>query len=296
MEKIKLLDHFTLIEYNSVPYPEGYTADIHEVAGHLDKDSIEVIGLYSLHTEYSYGKRKLDSAFINKFPELVSANKDGVPQLWKSIEWASEFADFIIELTRDRIPPTIVEIHPPFNDYCTMEEFAARFEVFEKKVHDIYPDTQILIENRAGTVYRGGKFLVGKAKEIVALCETIEAHNLNLGIVLDFPQLLTAENIDPIKFKAEKYLAAIRAIDPWKTHIKGIHIWGKKKSSTGRWVAHAGNLNTYFGGNDEVKKLFLYSIRQICDDGMVRFLVPEVNTGPVDLASIIHDLSIIFSE
>ena len=41
MERIKLLDHFTLVEYNGVPYPEGYTTDIQEVAGHLDKDSIE---------------------------------------------------------------------------------------------------------------------------------------------------------------------------------------------------------------------------------------------------------------
>lgn len=276
MEKIKLLDHFTLVEYNGVPYPEGYTADIHEVAGHLDKDSIEVTGPYSLHTEYSYGKRKLDSVFINKFPELVSANKDGVPQLWKSIEWANEFADFIIELTRDRIPPTIVEVHPPFNNYCTMADFAVRFEVFEKKLHAIYPNTQILIENRAGTVYRGGKFLVGKAKEIVALCEAIEAHNLNWGIVLDFPQLLTAENIDPIKFKAEKYFAAVCAIDPWKSQIKGIHIWGKKKSATGRWVAHAGNLDTYFDRNTEIKECFLSGIRRICDDDNVRFLVPEV--------------------
>ena len=168
--------------------------------------------------------------------------------------------------------------------------------MFEKKLHAIYPNTQIFIENRAGAVYRGGKFLVGKAKEIAALCETIEAHKLNLGIVLDFPQLLTAENIDPIKFKAEKYLAAVRAIDPWKSHIKGIHIWGKKKSATGRWVAHAGNLNTYFGGNDEVKELFLSGIRQICDDGTRRFLVPEVNTGSDDLASIIYDLNIVFSE
>ena len=296
MEKIKLLDHFTLVEYNGVPYPEGYTTDIREVAGHLDKNSIEVTGSYSLHTEYGYGKRKLDSVFVNKFQELVSANKDGVPQLWRSIEWASEFADFIIELTRDQIPPTIVEVHPPFNDYCTMVDFATRFEVFEKKLHTIYPNTQILIENRAGTVYRGGKFLVGKAKEIVALCEAIEAHNLNLGIVLDFPQLLTAESIDPIKFKEAKYLAAVRAIDPWKSHIKGIHIWGKKKSATGRWVAHAGSLNTYFGGSDDVKKLFLSGIRQICNDGAVRFLVPEVNTGSEDLASIVCDLNIIFTE
>ena len=137
---------------------------------------------------------------------------------------------------------------------------------------------------------------MGKAKEIVALCEAIEEHNLNLSIVLDFPQLFTAENIDPIKFKSEKYLAAVRAIDPWKTYVEGIHIWEKKKSATSRWVALAGNWNTYFGGSDEVKELFLSGIRQLCNDGSVRFWVPEVNTGSEDLASIIHDLNVVFSK
>ena len=69
---------FIFIEYNGVPYPEGYSAQIHEVAGHLDKDTI--------HTEYSYGKRTFDSGHIAAFPILCEANKDGVPQLWKSDE------------------------------------------------------------------------------------------------------------------------------------------------------------------------------------------------------------------
>ena len=49
---------FIFIEYNGVPYPEGFSAQIHEVAGHLDKDTIEATEKYSLHTEYSYWKRK----------------------------------------------------------------------------------------------------------------------------------------------------------------------------------------------------------------------------------------------
>jgi hypothetical protein len=139
-------------------------------------------------------------------------------------------------------------------------------------------------------VYHGGRFLLGKAKEIVALCDLIKSEELHLGVVLDFPQLLTAENIDPLKFKVEKYQSAIQAISRHRDLIKGIHIWGKKKGATGRWVAHAGNFDTYFGGNDSVKEIFLSGIREICNDGSPRFLVPEINSGVSDLEAIIQDL------
>ena len=129
-----------------------------------------------------------------------------------------------------------------------------------------------------------------KAKEIAALCELIRQHGLHLGVVLDFPQLLTAEGIDTLKFKAEKYQAAIDTLAPYRSLIKGVHIWGKKKSATGRWVAHAGNLDTYFGDNSETKSLFIAGIEQICNDGAKRFLVPEVNSGANDLAAIMGDL------
>lgn len=142
-------------------------------------------------------------------------------------------------------------------------------------------------------MYRGGRFLVGKAKEIAALCELIKQNDLKLGVVLDFPQLLTAENIDPLKFKVEKYQAAIDAILPYRNLIKGIHIWGKKKSATGRWVAHSGNFDTYFGGNVDAKKAFLSGLQQICSDGCPRFLVPEVNSNASDLLSIISDISLL---
>lgn len=283
-------DSFVFIEYNGIQYPEGYSAQIHEVAGHLDKATIETTEAYSLHTEYSYGKRKFDTERIAAFPILCEANKDGVPQLWKSDEWAEEFADFIIGLTQDHNSPEIIEIHPPFNDYCSLEEFAERYLVFEHRIHAAYPDTTIVIENRSGAVYRGGKFLVGKAKEIAALCEIIRQRGLKLGVVLDFPQLLTAEGIDTLKFKAEKYQAAIYTLIPYRDLIRGVHIWGKKKSATGRWVAHAGNLDTYFGDNQEAKALFISGIEQICDDGVKRFLVPEVNSGSTDLDAIVRDI------
>ena len=291
--KKRFLDHFILVEYNNLSYPEGYSAQICEVAAHFDKEDIVPKSAYSLHTEYSYGKRKFDTKRITQFPILSEANKEGVPQLWKSTEWADAFADFLISLTEGYVAPTVIEIHPPFNDYCTLPEFAERYRVFEEKIHREYPDTIIVIENRAGSVYHGGRFLVGKAKEIVALCELIKAENLKLGIVLDFPQLLTAENIDPLKFKSKKYQAAIEAISAHRDLIKGIHIWGKKKSVTGRWVAHAGNFDTYFGDNQDLKKIFLSGIQAICDDEYRRFLVPEVNSGADDLTKIMKDLAIL---
>ena len=281
---------FELIEYNGVPYPEGYVSKIKEVAGHLDKEDIEQVDCYSLHTEYSYGKRKFDSSILAKYESLRKANKGGIPQLWKSEEWAKEFAAFICELTVDKKPPSIVEIHPPFNDYADIEHFVKCYIVFEKEIRQAYPNTNIFIENRSGAVYRGGRFVVGKADEIVSLCEAIEKYNLNLGIVLDFSQLLTAEHLDTLKFNADKYIAAIEKIHLYQHLIKGIHIWGKKKNPKGRWISHCGTLDTYFGGNEESKTIFLNGIKRICDDGRTRFLVPEVNSGAEDLKSIVEDI------
>lgn len=285
------LDRFILVEYNGLKYPEGYSAQMHEVAAHFDKGSISPEGTYSLHTEYSYRQRNFDSVLISRFTTLRESHKNHVPQLWKSKAWAQEFADYIISLSKGHITPSVIEIHPPFNDYYSLDEFSERYRVFEELIHSVYPEAIIVIENRAGTVYRGGRFLVGKATEIAALCEIINQNTLKLGIVLDFPQLLTAENIDPLKFKAEKYQTAIDTILPYQNLIRGIHIWGKKKSSTGRWVAHSGNFDTYFGGNVDAKNAFLSGLRQICNDGYPRFFVPEVNSNVEDLLSIISDVN-----
>lgn len=283
-------NNFDFIEYNGVSYPDGYQSSIKEIAGHLDKEIIETAESYSLHTEYSYGKRKFDSDLISNFSELKTSHKDGVPQLWKTDKWSKEFAEFIIELTKKNNSPTVIEIHPPFNDYCDIDLFLDKYLAFEKKIHNTYPNTTIVIENRAGTIYRGGTFIVGKANEIVELCNKIKARNINLGIVLDFPQLLTAERLDTLKFNANKYFSLIDEISKHRDIIKGIHIWGKKKSESGRWVAHAGNLDTFFNSNEEYKTAFINGIRRICDDNTKRFLVPEVNTGTEDLKNIMEDI------
>ena len=283
-------DNFIFVEYNGVSYPVGFTAEMREVAGHFDKDDIDSAEVYSLHTEYSYGKRKFDSKLLQSFPALCEANKDGVPQLWKSNDWAIEFANFIIALTSNNPHPKNIEIHPPFSDYCSLAEFSDRFKIFENIIHSVYPDASLLIENRSGAVYLGGKFIVSKALDIAKLCDVISRDNLKLGVVLDFPQLLTAEGIDTLKFNADKYHAAVNCLIPYREIIRGIHIWGKKKSTTGRWVAHSGDFDTYFGNNQETKDIFISGIEQICNDKSKRFFVPEVNSGERDLVKILYDL------
>lgn len=281
---------FELIEYNNVPYPQGLISKIKEIAAHFDKAEIDSAEKYSLHTEYSYGKRKFDSCLLIGLDELRASERDGVPQLWKSNKWAEEFAEFIFKLTNGKTPPIVIEIHPPFNDYCDIDLFLDRYQIFEKCIHNVYQDASIVIENRSGSIYKGGRFVIGKAKEIAELCRKINDNNINLGVVLDFPQLLTAERMDTLKFDTEKYFSLIEILAEWRSVIKGIHIWGKKKSSGGRWVAHAGTLDTYFGNNQEFKSVFIKGIEIICDDAQKRFLVPEVNTGAEDLSNIIGNI------
>lgn len=281
--------NFIYVKYGRYPYPDGIRPDLVEVAGHFDKEYIPDIPNYSLHTEYSFGKRNMTSELISSFPEILSANKNGIPQLWKSKLWAEEFAGFIIALTEGHNAPSVIEVHPPFNDYCDMKEFIDRYDVFEKKIHQVYPRVPIVVENRAGSYYRGGKFILSKAEDIAELCKLIIAESSNLGIVLDFPQLLTGEDIYPGRFDADKYNRAIDTIYPYQGHIKGIHIWGKKEGQNGRWESHVGTLNDLFPDENE-KKVFLDGIRDICDDDEPRFLVPEVNSGGADLASVVRDL------
>ncbi|WP_026499280.1 hypothetical protein [Butyrivibrio sp. WCD2001] len=281
--------NFIYVQYGGHSYPDGIKTDLVEVAGHFDKEDIPDISNYSLHTEYSYGKRKLNSDLMKGFLHLPVDNKDGVPQLWKSEEWAEEFARFIFTLTSEHQEPCVIEIHPPFNDYCDMEAFVTRYKVFESMIHRAWPDTPIVVENRAGSVYHGGKFILSKAQDIECLCKLIESEGIKLGVVLDFPQLLTGENIKPDQFDAEKYLNAIDLIYPYRRYVKGIHVWGKKKSINGRWVAHNGTLNDLFPMQED-KEIFLNGIKAICDDGLPRFLVPEVNSGADDLANVVRDV------
>lgn len=280
------------ITYHNKRYPSNIISNIDEIAGNLDKDKIEVSREYSLHTEYSHMKRKLDNNLVNKYEELKLSHKDNVPQLWKSIRWAEQFANFIIELVGGNKAPKIIEIHPPFNDYChSFDEFFEIYEVFEKIILEKFPDVKILIENRCGTFYTGGKFLLSKGKDIVEFLESLSKKNIRLQLVLDYPQVFSAELIKMDNVKLDKILAFNKSIKNHIKYIGGFHIWGKKRNEhSGRWTPHNGDLNTFFSFNDELKAIFLQSIINTFDDDVERFFVPEVNSGEEDLQSIIYDL------
>ena len=143
----------------------------------------------------------------------------------------------------------------------------------------------ILIENRCGSVYRGGKFILSKIQDIAALCDAIEGNQLQLRIAFDIPQIYTAHNA-----KTEReYIGLLEETKLFREYIGGVHLWGNRVSEPGRKVAHCGDLKSYFGDAD-VKQHFLEAFRNCFDDDVVRKMVLEVNSGNEDLMSIIRDL------
>lgn len=276
---------FEMVKYHKREYPEGIPLRIEEVACHFDIQSINPSMDYSLHTEYSYGKRKYNTELISQFPELTNSNRDGIPQLWKNEKWAEEFSNYIITLAKNNSNPRVIEIHSPFNDYTDIDGFVRSYRVFEQIIHAHFPDTEILIENRCGSVYRGGKFLFSKVQDIEALCNEIQKNDLLLRIAYDIPQVYTAHFVKT----ADKYVDILKRTETFRDFIGGVHLWGKKISESGRKIAHSGDLNTYFN-DSEVKAAFLQAFKECFNDGVARKMVLEVNSRNDDLKSIIIDL------
>lgn len=175
-------------------------------------------------------KGKSDNCLM--YPELKNSEKENIPQLWKNKEWAREFADFIIELVGDNIPPEIIEIHPPFNDYCN--DFSMFFDIYEefKKIIVKFPKTNIFIENRCGAFYKGGKFIISNGKSIIQFLQELQKRNLKLKLVLDYPQVFSAEAIKMDNIKLKKINEFNNNIKPYISYIGGFHLWGKRKSKT----------------------------------------------------------------
>lgn len=276
---------FEMIKYHNQKYPDDIPLRIEEIAAHFD---ISVIGgqlCRSLHTEYSYGKRKFNSVLISNYPEICRAHKDGVPQLWKNDIWASQFADFIFSLVNIDPAPRVIEIHPPFIDYTNMDGFISVYTIFEKKIKERFPSVEILIENRCGSVYRGGKFLISTLQDMEMLCEAVEKTGLQLKIAFDVPQLYTAHHTK----EKEAYIELLKKTLDIRKRIGGVHLWGKRLSKTGRKVSHCGDLNSYFGDPD-IKADFLHAFKSCFDDDIIRKMVLEVNSENADLLSIVNDL------
>lgn len=276
------------IKYHSRKYPDHITPEILEIAGHFDTKAIRTTHRFSLHTEYSYGTRKLDTELICNFPAIVNASKFGVPQLWFSKQWALEFADFVKKLCGDT-SPEIIEIHPPFSDYTlSIADFLKVYCEFESRILAYYPSASILIENRSGTTYKGGRFVITRGKDIRTLCELIASDGLALRITLDLPQLLTAYG-GPQKLSSSNLFAILNRQNAIQAMTRGIHLWGKRRSPNGRTVSHAGDLDSYFESRDK-KEVFLKWLKAFLSDGSKRYFVPEVNSSNEDLQSIVRDL------
>ncbi len=276
---------FEMVKYHTQTYPADIPLRFEECPAHFDVTSVDANLRCSLHTEYSYGKRRLNSELLSRFPSIVAANKNSVPQLWKDEQWAAEFAQFIISLAGDAFP-AVVEVHPPFTDYTDFDRFIHCYRIFEETLIEKYPEIELLIENRCGSVYKGGRFLVSKTQEVEQLCNLIVQNNLRLKIAYDVPQIYTAHNVK----KQSQFIDLLQKAQDFRAQIGGVHLWGKRRSETGRKVAHCGDLTSYFEDNQELKALFLEQFNKTFDDGICRKMVLEVNSGNDDLISIISDL------
>lgn len=280
---------FNLVKYHNRVYPDDIKLEIEEVAGHFDIRTVITDMEYSLHTEYSYGKREFRNQHLEKYPTICAASKNNVPMLWQNEKWAEEYAHYIIDITANLRAPRVVEIHPPFSDYIDdLKHFASVYRIFEDILLDKYPKTQILIENRCGSIYRGGKFIFSNRDSIIKLTEIIEQEKLGLRITLDIPQLYTAHNVT-IKTR-EQVTSLIESLKTVRDYFIGVHLWGKGTSKSGRRTSHCGDLNTYFNNDTVLKTEFLEAIAMLFNDDVIRYLVLEVNSSNEDLQSILKDL------
>jgi len=289
--------------YRNMNYPSPIEANIHEISGNFYKEKLVAKTPYSLHTEPSSVPKTFCSKIVNELDNINKAQKDNIAQLWYDREWANEFFIFIEWLIGSNNPPEVLEIHPPFSDYCkSFDDFICIFKCFYEKFKNKYPTTTIVIENRFGTRYKGGKFILSTYKNVLEFCETLikpDNSGIDLKIVLDYPQLFSAEtkiekNVEnwmgsnPLQL-VEKIIEFNLNIKKYKELIGGFHMWGKLRSGN-RWIPHAGNFDTFFSNDNELKEKFLKSFFSTFNDGIARYFVPEVNSGEDDLKSIVTDI------
>lgn len=278
------------IQYHNRRYPSELFSNIREVAAHFDTESIDTSFPCSLHTEYSYGKRRLSGKLMESLPTIRASHRHQVPKLWFNKKWAVEFAEFIKQVAGRNEDVRIIEIHPPFNDYCnSLANFIELYKIFEREILSVFPNVEILIENRSGTTYRGGRFLISKNAEITELCKLLDDQRGKLGVVLDIPQLFTA-HFDSMEFTEDEISLVLQPLSGCRGHIRGVHVWGKKRNRSGRWNSHVGDLNTYFDNDESKKWFFLSQLYDLFNDEEPRYFVPEVNSNDEDLESIVTDL------
>jgi len=275
------------IKFRNWDYGVGIDVTIQEVAGSFDCNEISPRIKYSLHTEPSFGARDFDNPIFDKLKSLKRASHNGIPLLWYDDDWSKEFFQFIVNLINRNQAPKIVEIHPPYRDYCSgLGVFLKRYSIFEKLMSEKYPKSEIVIENRTGSLYPKGVFLVSNDSDIVELLRELKRNECRLKLMLDIPQLFTA--LGGTKRLSQDLLEKVRSIfqkvKENKELIAGIHIWGRKNRTP-----HVGKLDGLFESPTH-KENFLKFISDYFDDDIPRYVVPEVNSSQEDFTSIVNDL------
>jgi hypothetical protein len=289
-------------------YPPHIKAEVQEIPGHFAiEEKLHIKVPYSLHTEDSHSTRTrkkikitFSSKIVTDFKHIALAQRNGISQLWCDVVWAKEFFEFINWLVGSNKPPEVLEIHPPFNDYCTsFEQFLDIFNVFYKEFNDRYPETTVVIENRCGTKNKGGRFLLSKCDDILEFADILYNNSdIGLKIVLDYPQIFSAIieednkiSMDNLEGAVEKIKSFNQKLKKYRKVIGGLHMWGKRKNKNGKWNPHAGNFDTFFSNNDQLKYDFLKSVFDTFNDDIPRYFVPEVYLGSQnDLHSIVADM------
>lgn len=278
------MGRFIPVKYGRCSYPQGITPRLAEIAANFDARPVIYDVPFSLHTEFSFAHRNFTNPAVDGLDVLRFSHRASIPCLWASEKWAEEFARFVVADCNGHIP-SVVEVHPPFDDYATLESFLERYAVFERVLLNHYPEVTPLIENRSGTLYRGGRFVLSTAEQLIHFSELLDKSSVSLKITLDIPQLFTAHGA-----KTKDIAPLLESMRSIRHNISGIHIWGKRENAKGRRIAHVGDLNDYFFGKQRSKALFLSELSCLLDDEIPRYLVPEVNSGQADFTSIIGDL------
>ncbi|WP_027182087.1 hypothetical protein [Oleidesulfovibrio alaskensis] len=277
------------VQYHTKRYPSHIKPAIAELAAHFDVKQLRPAEAYCLHTEYSAGTREFSQPALEGLATIRQSHKSGIPRLWHGPQWATEFCEYIIRLCAGHPAPTIVEIHPPFTDYCpTLEDFAAIYASFEAELSAHFSPLRIVIENRHGTRYSGGRFALSKRDDVIALSKIIDRKSLKLRLCLDVPQLFSA-HFGPKPRTRQDIDKVLQPLAECRHNIASIHLWGKKPNKNGAMQAHWGTLDTWLE-SPELKAHFLQTLYALLDDGHTRLFVPEVNSSNEDLHAIVADL------
>jgi hypothetical protein len=238
----------------------GISPALDELPGHFDRKNLQTNRPYCLHTEYSAGPRIWNSPLVRGLDEITSAQRKGIPELWRNHKWGEQFADFIVRL---------------------VEAFLDSYVVFVSSLRARFPRSTIVIENRNGSRHPS-KFLVSTVGDVVNLFAAADRSGIDLRLALDLPQIFSAHlgSKPPTPPEVEHLLGKLR---PVAHRIETLHIWGRRKT------AHSGTLDDLFGHDIHAKDTFFTGLHRLLGDGKPRHFLPEVNSNKEDLHSIVSD-------